>query len=189
MSSGIQKLETTSGTEQITETSSTEESGGALGALGVRGDLFLAQLFNFAIVLFVMWKWVYRPLLKTMDERTARLEKGLKDADAAGSARAEAQAERDNVIAAARMEAKKIIENAVAVGEMERTAAIVKTKAEVERVVMAGKERLMSEQSAMMSAVRAQAAELVTRVAEKVLAQKMDSAGDKKMVDAALKDL
>ena len=172
----------------VEETKAVAESAGALGALGVDLKLFLAQLLNFGVVFFVMWKWVYQPLLKTMDARTKRLEQGLKDAEAAGSAKAEAQSERDKAISAARMEAKKIIEEATANAEAERAAGIARTKAEVERVVMAGKERLATEQAAMLAEVRAKAADLVTLVAEKVLAEKMDSAGDKKMVDAALKD-
>jgi F-type H+-transporting ATPase subunit b len=181
--------ETTNLAVAAVETAHVAESTGALAALGIDLKLFLAQLLNFAVVLFVMWKWVYRPLLKTMDARTAKLEQGLKDAEAAGSAKEEAQAERDKAITAARMEAKKIIEEAAAMAETERASAVARTKAEVERVVMTGKERLATEQAAMLADVRAQAAELVTMVAEKVLAEKMDSASDKKFIDSTLKQL
>src|SRR5262245_13672557 len=86
------------------EAAGAERAGGPLGALGVEWNLFVAQLVNFAIVFFVMWKYVYTPLMKTLDERTARIEKGLKDAEAAAGARKDADAERDRAILAARQE-------------------------------------------------------------------------------------
>lgn len=173
----------------VEETKAVAESAGALGALGIDLKLFLAQLLNFGVVFFVMWKWVYVPLLKTLDARATKIEQGLKDAAAAGGAKAAAEHERDKAIGAARQEAKRIIEEAAKLAETERVAAAQKTKAEVERIVTAGKERLVNEQAAMMADVRAQAAELVTLVAEKVLAEKMDSAADKKLIDAALKQI
>ena len=43
-----------------------------LGALGVNWKLFIAQLLNFSVVLFIMWKWVYTPLLKAIDPSAER---------------------------------------------------------------------------------------------------------------------
>ena len=43
--------------------------------------LLIAQAVNFAIVVFALYKFAYKPLLKTMNERTAKIEQGLKDAE------------------------------------------------------------------------------------------------------------
>jgi F0F1-type ATP synthase membrane subunit b/b' len=48
-----------------------------LGKLGINAPLFLAQLVNFSIVLLVMWKWVYTPLVKLMDKRAQEIADGL----------------------------------------------------------------------------------------------------------------
>ena len=42
--------------------------------------LLIAQLINFAIVLFVLWKFAIKPLSKTMDKRTNDIEKSIDDA-------------------------------------------------------------------------------------------------------------
>ena len=83
-----------------------------LGALGVNWKLFIAQLLNFSVVLFVMWKWVYTPLLRIIDARTARIDKGLKDAEAAAAAKSGAEKASDEAIVAARREAQRILEEA-----------------------------------------------------------------------------
>jgi hypothetical protein len=68
------------------ETHATTLEVGLIGTLGLNRDLFFAQLFNFAVVFFVMWRWVYKPLVKAMDERSATIAKGLSDAEAATKA-------------------------------------------------------------------------------------------------------
>lgn len=175
-------------TEQIETVAQTTEQPGALGALGVEPMLFVAQLVNFAIILFVMWKWVYVPLLKTLDERTAKIEKGLKDATDAGAAKAEAQKERDALIGTARQESKRIIEEASKAAEAERVDTVEKAKAEVACVVTQGKERLAAEQIALIASVRAEAATLVTLATEKILREKLDGKTDAKLVADSLKD-
>src|SRR3989338_10025020 len=59
----------------------SEESSSVLGTLGINWKLFLAQLLNFGIVLFVFWKWVVKPLGTTLTKRQERIESGLKNAD------------------------------------------------------------------------------------------------------------
>jgi len=47
----------------------------------IEWQLIIAQLVNFAIVLFVLWKFAYNPILKTLNDRTKKIEKGVKDAE------------------------------------------------------------------------------------------------------------
>jgi F-type H+-transporting ATPase subunit b len=173
----------------VEETKQIAESAGALGALGVDGKLFLAQLVNFGVVLFVMWKWVYTPLLKVMDERTAKIEKGLKDAEDSAAALRIAGEEKDRIVAEARAKAKGIIEEANATGEAARQDAVRKAKEEVERVVAQGKERLQSEKQAMLDGAKQELAGLVALATERVVGDAIDAAGDDKLIRAALKDL
>ncbi|MEK9152659.1 MAG: F0F1 ATP synthase subunit B [Patescibacteria group bacterium] len=163
------------------------ESTGALGSLGINLKLFLAQLVNFGVVLFVMWKWVYTPLLKVMDERTAKIEKGLKAAEAGEAVRAEAEAERLKLVSEARSQAKTIIEAAEASAATRRDEMVRKAKTEVEKVVEAGKEAIRTEKEKMVLEVKAEVVELVALAAEKVLGEVVDSDKDRKLVAAAAK--
>ena len=49
-------------------------SGGVIGTLGLNWKLFMAQLLNFGIVLFVLWKWVFRPVAGALETRRQRVE-------------------------------------------------------------------------------------------------------------------
>src|SRR5688572_18416447 len=58
-------------------------TGGFVGKFGLDLRLLIAQLVNFAVVLFVLSRFVFRPLLATMQKRSERIAKGLEDADSA----------------------------------------------------------------------------------------------------------
>lgn len=173
----------------VEETKQAAGLAGAAAALGLNLKLFIAQLVNFGLVVLVMWKWVYAPLLKVMDERTNKIEQGLKDAEAAAATRSAADEERGKTTMAARVEAKRIIEEAAAAAEEERRDAVDRARSEVERIVSQGKERLATEKDALMAGIRAEAGELVAAAAERVLRKKLDDAGDAKLVRDAIKDI
>lgn len=158
-----------------------------LGALGVNWKLFVAQLLNFSVVLFVMWKWVYTPLLKIIDSRTARIDKGLKDAEAAAAAKSGAEKASEEAIVAARREAQRILEEAQKAADAQRSELKAKTQAELAALVQQGKDTLAAEKEKMVRDARAEIAELAVLAAGKALGEKMTDAQKKAMLDAAAK--
>src|SRR3989344_7882995 len=69
-------------TEQAVEAAAEhpEGSAGFIGTLGINWKLFLAQLLNFGIVIFVLWKWVMKPVVGALESRRAKIELSLKKA-------------------------------------------------------------------------------------------------------------
>lgn len=169
----------------VVEAQQAAETAGALGSLGVNGKLFLAQLANFGVVLFVMWRWVYRPLLAFMDERAAKIEKGLKDSEAASLARHRAEAEVGKLVTAARHESKKIIEAAEAEARIRGEEMLGQAARDVAKAVLEGKEQLKADRQAMLAAAKAELAGIVVQTAEKVLADVVDAKKDAAQVRAA----
>ena len=58
----------------------TEAATGPIGALGINLKLFIAQLINFAVILLVLWRFAYKPLLAIMKERQKKIEDSLDNA-------------------------------------------------------------------------------------------------------------
>lgn len=167
------------------QTAHAEES--VLGALGVNWKLFVAQLLNFGVVLFIMWKWVYTPLLKIIDARTAKIGQGLKDAEAAAAAKSGAERESETAILAARREAQRILEEAQKASEAQRAELKAKTQAELAALVQQGKETLAAEKEKMVREARTEIAELAVMAAGKALGEKLTDAQKKGLLDAAAK--
>ena len=173
----------------VTEVQTAAESAGVLGTLGINWKLFVAQLVNFGLILGVLWKFAYKPLLKIMDERSAKIEKGLKDAVDAGKARGLAEEDRANIVAEARKSAKEIMDAAAILAEKERVEATARTKAEVQKVVDQGREQIRSEKDRMMAEAKSEVGMLVAMAAEKVLKGKIDAKTDAGLIADAIKEV
>src|ERR1035437_5787280 len=48
---------------------------------GISWPFFIAQVLNFSVVAFILWKFAFKPVLATLDERQRRIADGLKYAD------------------------------------------------------------------------------------------------------------
>ncbi len=156
-----------------------------LGALGVNWKLFVAQLVNFSVVLFVMWKWVYKPLLKVIDARTAKIDKGLQDAEAAAAAKSGAEKASEEAILMARREAQRILEASQKESETQRSEMKARTQAELATLIQQGKEALASEKEKMVRDARAEIAELAVEAAKVALGGTMTEAQKKALLEEA----
>ncbi len=158
-----------------------------LGTLGINWKIFLAQLINFGIVLFVMWKWVYTPLLKAIEERQKKTEKGLKDADEAARNLAHAAREYETTVTSARREAQRILEEAAAAAEKTRAGSTAKAQQEVAKVVAEGRARLADEKEQIVRQAKKEIAELAVAIAEKAVNETMGDKQQKTLLESAVK--
>lgn len=157
----------------ITSTEVVEKTSG-LGTLGLNVDIFIAQLVNFLLVMLVMWKFAYTPLMKMLDDRSARIEKSMKDAEHVEKRVAALEDERKTIVAEARKEAATIVEMARNDAEALKTELVEKSKREVERVIVHGKAQLKSEQEAMMREARKELVEIAVAATKKILSETID---------------
>ena len=163
-------------------------SHGILGTLGLNGKLFAAQLFNFGIVLFVMWRFVYRPLLALMDKRTKEIQDGLKHAKDAKVRLADAQTEKERILKEASREAQALIKETQDKAETVRQEKMAQAKEEIEKIVVETKQQIKQERDAAFAALKGEVGSLVTAALGKV-AEGMDEATHKNLIKQAIKEI
>ncbi|NQV11868.1 F0F1 ATP synthase subunit B [Candidatus Uhrbacteria bacterium] len=166
-----------SGTREFIEVSTEiheAEEGDLLGQFGLSGSLFAAQLINFMIVMLVLWKFAYKPLLKLMQDRTEKIEQGLKHADEMEQRINELENDKEKVMAAARTEAKGIVAEAAEIAEKKRTETVANAKSEVEKVVATGKTQIAAQKEQMMAELKDEISALVVEAAKKVSGSAID---------------
>ena len=113
-----------------------------LGNLGIDFGLLIAQLINFVLLLFVLTKFVYRPLIKRIEADEASLEKAaVVEAELADKAAKLAEKEKQ-YMTKSRNQAKEIIAEAEAVAEDIRMQAQQESAAEKEAVIAQINQRL-----------------------------------------------
>lgn len=149
--------------------------------------LFIAQLVNFAIVFSVLYFFAFKPLVKTMAERTERIDKSLKEADEIEKKLSLTEHDRQEIINIAKKQANVIVEEANKRGEEKRNEALAKAKEEIGQVINAEKEKLNRDKAETLKEIKKDVAELVALTVEKLLNDKMTSAKDAEVVKKMLK--
>lgn len=165
------------------------ESAGGIGTLGINLKIFLAQLFNFAIVLLVMWKWAYKPIVKLLEERQEKIERGVKQAADVEKRVQELEQEREQVITQAKSEAAKVLEEARAVAEDRKKDLLGRAKQEVQGVVAQGKVQLEAQKTQMIREAREEIAALAVEAARKILADGVDEKRATKLAGEVINEM
>ncbi|MDY2636551.1 MAG: F0F1 ATP synthase subunit B [Phascolarctobacterium sp.] len=151
----------------------------------------IAQILNFLVLVFVLAKFVYKPVLGIMEERKNKIASDLETAEKAKNDAEAVKAEYAAKLADARQEAQAIIENARKTAQAAHDKIMADTKVEQEQYVAAQKEIIATEKKKAMDEVRAQVISLSMIAAGKIVEQKLNSEEDKKMaskiVDSILK--
>ncbi|MBM5789722.1 F0F1 ATP synthase subunit B [Candidatus Parcubacteria bacterium] len=176
-------------TELAHEAAQTVTATGGLGMLGINLKIFIAQLFNFVLVLLVLWKWVYRPLVKLLDARTARIEKSMKQADEIEKRMAGLEEEQARVIAQAKSEAAVMLEQARESAEQRKKELLEGAKGEVQKVIAQGKEQLKAEKQNMVREAKTELVELAVEAARKILQESVNEKKSKQLAEEAIETL
>ncbi len=158
-----------------------------LQLFGVDWKLMLAQIFNFAIVAFVLWRFAIKPLMANMEKRNQEIEQGLKDAEKSAQKLAESDREIRQSMQVSQEKAMQIIMQAKKDAEAEKHAQLEKTKQEVKHLIDKAKEQIASQQEEMILQAKAELAETVVETVRLLMDNKMNKDIDKKYIDSMLK--
>lgn len=162
---------------------------GIIKEFGLNPILLIAQVVNFTILLFLLQKFLYKPILKVLEERKAKVAKSLQDAEEIEKRLDQIAAEQEKILDKARTEAAKIIDEskAEAKGLSEKTLA--ETRSSVEEMLAKGGVSLKLEKDQMLSDVKKELAGIVIAATAKVAWKVMDEKTNRKMVEETIKEL
>jgi F-type H+-transporting ATPase subunit b len=156
---------------------------------GISWPFFLAQVLNFCVVAFVLWKFAFKPILATLDLRQQKIADGLKYAEEMQTKLAATQQESAQLIKTAQFEAQKVVNEARKIakdfadkqqGEANTRAADILAKAQ---------QAIELEHKKMLDQARGEIARLVVKTTEQVLARKLSDADRAGYNEAATKEL
>src|SRR5437667_1044736 len=159
------------------------------GAFGV--DLFkLAfQILNFLLVLYLLNRFVFKRVLALMDERQARIAKGLEQAEAAARDRELARAEREAALDEARSEAQAMLARATKIAEDSRAEIVAAARAEAEKVTARARDEITAEKEKALAELRAHVADLALDAAGKLVRAQMSGPTQRRLVEEFLAEV
>ncbi len=146
----------------------------------------IIQAFNFLLLLFLLSKLLYKPLMAKMDERSQAIQKSLDEAQAA---RAEAQKERAEhaaKIQAAHAEAQQIRAEALKDAADEQRRLVEAAKAEAARLVTSARQEMEQDVRRARQELRQEVADLAISAAERLIKKSLNDADHRRIVDDAI---
>ena len=160
-----------------------------LEKLGIDPLLLIAQITNFFILLGLLWRFLYRPLLKALRERRERVQRSLDEAE---------QISRD--LETSEEKAKAIIQTAAAQADQERVQAekalaqqrvdrLRLAESEASQIFKRTETAIKDERALAEQDVRRAAVELVAQATERVLQKGLTEQQQRKLIASAVEEL
>lgn len=147
------------------------------------------QILNFLLLLYILNRLMFKPLLKRMDERSTKIERGLEDAEAARRDRELARAEREAAVAEARKEAADMLARSNKIAEDTRNEILGEARAESERLTQKARDEIAAEKERAMAEIRSQVADLALSAAGKLIRSEMDAGTQRRLVEEFLAEV
>ena len=143
-------------------------------ALGINPGYILMQVLLFIILFMVLRGYLYNPILRTLEERKARIAKGLEDSRQAAVARENADAEAKKVLDAARLEAAKMRQDAAAQAQETADGIVAKANEDAKAVVAQASTDAEGERNRILSELRGQVASIAIAAANRLIGEALD---------------
>lgn len=160
-----------------------------LTEFGVQPLLLIAQVVNFLVLLWILNKVLYKPILKVLDERKQKIADSLKNAEQIEKKLAQTEEDRENKLEEAAKEAKKIIDDATKSATEIISEAHQKASSDIEDMMQKGKEGIKLEREQMHQEMREEMAEIVITALEKVTGKVISDKDQKKMVEDTVRKM
>jgi F-type H+-transporting ATPase subunit b len=136
--------------------------------LGIDWTKLIAQTVNFAVVLFVLWKFAYRPVLAMLEARRQKVEESMVNAERIKSELARTEAARQDVLDQANTQANKLLEEARAAAAKVQEAETQKAIKAAEEIITKAKEAGAAERAQLLGELRREVGKLVVETTKKV---------------------
>ena len=163
-----------------------EESAGGIAALGFSLPALVSNLINFTILLIVLRLFLYKPVLRLLDERKRRIREGLERAEQAASDASASEREARETIERARQEGRELVQQAQDGAARLRARLEEQARADAEQIVARAREDMQAERDRALEQLRREFADLAVAAAERVVRQSLDRAAHQRLIDEVL---
>jgi F-type H+-transporting ATPase subunit b len=151
--------------------------------------LFFWTIAVFLVLLFLLKKFAWGPLLAALDERQAGIRKSLDDADTAKRELAEVQARANALIGKARMEADAILSEARADGAKIREELRDLAQQQAQAITRNAQQQIQLERDRTISELRREAVDLSVMIASKLIRRNLTREDNAALIDEALQQV
>jgi F-type H+-transporting ATPase subunit b len=154
-----------------------------LEKLGINLNFLIAQVINFLLLLWILQRFLYKPVSNMLSARTKRVQESLAEADRVRQEAAAARSQYEQQLEAERRRSFDAAQQAIQDGQKAREAILVQAQKEAEEIRSRAHAEGERERQQMLAELRTQVADLAILASEKVIGQAMDQPTQRRLID------
>jgi F-type H+-transporting ATPase subunit b len=151
--------------------------------LGINAVAFLSQLISFGIVFFLLYKWGFPMIIRTMDRRQAVIREGIENAEKAKTDLEEATARAEALIQEAQRKSQDIIAQAQKAGEREQARIVEEAHARAAQIQEQEVARIRQEAARARAEISRLVVNLSIDAAGKVIGRSVNDRDNRRLVE------
>jgi F-type H+-transporting ATPase subunit b len=155
---------------------------------GVNWGDILFQLFMFIVLMVLLKKFAWGPLMGIMKQREEHVTGEISAAEQSRTEAKKLVEEQRSLLKEARSEAQVLIENAKKQGDIQRDQIIAVARTEAERMKESAKLEIEQQKEKAVAAIREQVASLSVLIASKVIEKELNAADQDKLINEYIQE-
>ena len=159
----------------------------AAGLLTINGTL-IAQLLIFLVMLGVLYRFAWGPLLRILNERRARIAQGVEATQRAMQELEAAEREREAKLEEARKEAQAMLDRITKQAEDLRKELEAKAREQAEALLVKARAEINQEREKAVQDLRSQVADLAVLAASRIIGESLDAKKHRDLIDRAIEE-
>jgi F-type H+-transporting ATPase subunit b len=146
----------------------------------------IVSILNFLVILYLLRRYLWGPILIVLANRAEKIREGLAMAEAAKAERERMKAEVERVLADARREAQAIAERTTKAAEAAAADVRAQAKVEADRIRERGREDAKQLHDQALAQLRSELANMVVLAASRVLGRELDADKHRALIEQSL---
>ena len=160
-----------------------------ISKLGIDWRLLVAQIINFIILLLILNRFLYQPILNILKDRAKMVKKSLEDSKKIEEELLKIAKEREDSLKKARIEAKEIIQAATSAASTQKEEILTIAKQEAEAIISKAQKQNLSAAQKIRTNIVTELSDIIISITEQIIAKKITKDTDKQMIKQSLETL
>jgi F-type H+-transporting ATPase subunit b len=157
--------------------------------LGIEPSLLLAQLVNFSIIIFVLSKLLYKPILAMLEKRKHEIEEGLALTEKMRMAEEKMRDKQDKMLETARKDARDLVEQAKKDAQETEKQIVAEAHKGAEAIIEKAKSESQNQHELMLKDVRKEAIDLAVAMTKRLTTSVLSDTDQHRLLGKQLKEL
>lgn len=160
-----------------------------ISKLGIDWKLILAQIVNFGIVLFILYKFAYKPVLAMLDKRRHMIEKSVADAQKSEEMLKEIEVMKERALANVKEKTAEMMDTAVKEASHMKQGILAEASTEAKKILDKTKADIETQKTAMIKEAKNEITKIVVFATAKILDREFSEKDQERMLGDAAKEI